>query len=160
LRKTKQDNSEINLVATNLNFADLPQLWHEKMQPSARWWVTTNIKKGLVTNAEINLKMAPTDSSMVAIKNIQGKLDFENLEVNYLDPMAMLKNAEGSAVFDDTSFNIHLKNGIIKDKITASGDVFMYDLESDIPKIKIATELKGDFAKILLRLGKAPHKAS
>ncbi|MGE5478413.1 MAG: AsmA-like C-terminal domain-containing protein [Bacteroidales bacterium] len=125
--------SQVKLDAQlhNVPFDELPQLWPVGVAPNPRGWVTQNLSKGMVHEARASVMLHSPAGTFddVVVDRVDGELRGDNVTVNYLRPMPVVKNAAAVATFDASDFRIAVKSGEIYGLKLQEGTVILSGLD-------------------------------
>jgi hypothetical protein len=131
----------------NLPVNSIETYWPKEIEPSARSWITENLKDGHVDSAILRLRAsvpeaAPEDMS---ISDFDGEIRFRETAVHYLRPLPPVRDVFGVARFDTRHFNVDLGGGTLRDLVAESGRVEILGLDGP-PRgesIKIEVTISG-----------------
>ena len=91
---------ELSLTSMPLDLFD--QYWPPAIEPGGRAWVTQNLSRGIVRDAQSSLALrVPIDDLAAAeVLSADGELTFDGLTVRYMDDLPLVENLSGRGVFD------------------------------------------------------------
>ncbi len=91
----------------------LPDLWPAGLAPNPRAWVTHNLAKGMVHEARITLSARSRTGKLedLDLGKVEGEIHADGLDVDYLDPLPVVRNGACVATFDSKDFRIDVKGG-------------------------------------------------
>ncbi len=104
--------------------------WPTGMSEGGRDWVTDNIKKGVVEQADMKvaLRLPNGEIDALEIEEFGGSLRYRDLDVHYLRPMPPVTGVSGKGTFDLKALRFAIDNGVLDDlrimKATAVIDNF------------------------------------
>lgn len=128
-------NIELSIVAdiNDLKFDDLGKYWPRYIAENAWNWCKTSLFVGSAQNAHFQFDFGydPTKDAVV-FKNLAGKTDIADAEVNYLAEMPNIKNIYGQATFSNDSIKVNLDKGVSEGVILTGGYLDLYDLNKAI----------------------------
>lgn len=94
---------------TDLSVDQIQAYWPISLGEKARKWVTTNLSKGAVSKATLDLTgtliMDPAEPSFT-IKNLGGQIDAHGVDVAYIDGLPKVTNSTGSCIYTKDTFKI------------------------------------------------------
>jgi len=131
----------------NLPVNSLETYWPDQVEPSARAWITENIRDGHVDSAVLRLRarIPEADPESFEISDFDGEIRFRETAVHYLRPLPPVRDVFGVARFDTRQFNIDLGGGTLRDLVAESGRVEILGLDGP-PRgesIKIEVTISG-----------------
>src|SRR5690606_25806672 len=98
-------------MVENLKLDDLAGVWPVGMGEDAREWVTSNLSKGTVSRAAVQLTAASRKGDHFTIEKLNGKIAFQDVHVDYLSPMPPVSGVDGEAYFDADNLLVETKGG-------------------------------------------------
>lgn len=124
----------VNLEASlhDVPFDDLPGLWPAVAAPNPREWVLKNLSKGIAREARVTLAArspAGTFEDLV-IDHLAGELIGDGVQVDYLHPMPVVRNAAAHATFDASAFRIKVKGGEVYGLSVKDGTIVLSGLDA------------------------------
>jgi len=133
----------------------LSALWPEDLATHAREWLTKNLRKGLLTEAEFSLKGHGGEEGFL-IDDLKGTLRGEGAEVTFLEGLPPAENVSAHATFDQKGFDIKVLTGNIEQIKVQEGHVLISDLDTDNEKLSLNMKAKGPVSDILGTLNHKP----
>lgn len=105
--------------------------WPGEIEPSARSWITENIRDGQVDSALLRLRASvpEADPGAINISDFDGEIRFRETAVHYLRPLPPVRDVFGVARFDPRQFSIDLGGGTLRDLVAESGRVEILGLD-------------------------------
>lgn len=90
----------------------LKALWPSNLLPEARGWVVSNIKKGMIKGAKINLNLKEDDLvSLTNKESINLVLNLEDVELKYMDDYQAISNIDGILTINTEGIYLKGKTG-------------------------------------------------
>ncbi|MDA0785925.1 MAG: AsmA-like C-terminal domain-containing protein [Proteobacteria bacterium] len=134
--------------------------WPREIEPSARSWITENLKDGHVDSAILRVRanVPETDPGSVDIVDFDGEIRFRETAVHYLRPLPPVRDVFGVARFDTRNFTVDLGGGTLRDLVAESGRVEILGLDGP-PRgesIKIEVTISGPVRDALEILDSEP----
>lgn len=125
----------------------LETYWPEQVEPSARAWITENIRDGQVDSAVLRLRASVPEAApdAIEISDFDGEIRFRETTVHYLRPLPPVREVVGVARFDPRQFNVDLGGGVLRDLVAEAGRVEILGLDGP-PRgesIKIEVTISG-----------------
>ncbi|MEK9965240.1 MAG: AsmA-like C-terminal domain-containing protein [Rhodospirillaceae bacterium] len=121
------DQWNVGLVAEvrGLPVNSIETYWPATIEPSAREWITENLRDGIVDSAVLRLRASvpEDDPAAIDIGGYDGEISFRETAVHYLRPLPPVRDVFGVARFDTRQFNIDLGGGRLRDLVAESGRV-------------------------------------
>lgn len=107
--------TSLNLEASlhDVPFDELPTLWPAVAAPNPREWVVKNMSKGIAREARVTLAARSPAGHFedLIVDSLSGELQGDGVQVDYLHPMPVAKNASALATFDANDFRIKIRGG-------------------------------------------------
>lgn len=107
--------TSLNLEASlyDVPFDELPNLWPAVAAPNPREWVVKNMSKGMAREARVTLAARSADGTFqdLVVESLSGELQGDGVQVDYLHPMPVARNASALATFDANDFRIKIRGG-------------------------------------------------
>ena len=99
--------------------------WPKEIEPSARSWITENLRDGHVDNAILRVRASvpEADPGSFDISDFDGEIRFRDTTVHYLRPLPPVRDVFGIARFDTRNFDVDLGGGTLGDLVAESGRV-------------------------------------
>jgi hypothetical protein len=133
---------DINLK--NVLTDEINRFWPISLsQNGIRDWVINHINKGSIDESSAKFSLIQHDNE-VQLKNIDAKLNFNNLSLSYDKNFPTIKNAIGSAEFNLNSMKINLQSGNVLDSKINSAQISIDDFNIPINILKIEGNVFGN----------------
>ncbi len=138
--------------------SEIERIWPLPLVRPARRWVMRNLADGIAQTADIKLRgESPVDAPLsVDAVEISGGLEFSGMTVHYLRPMTPVKDAIGTARFDNESFNIALTSGTSEDLVLEQAAIQLVALDTKSPAAEIELTVAGPADAALALLDEEP----
>ena len=131
-------------LAKNVRYDDLPKLWPETLGVDVRNWVLESLFKGVADQASVDVSLDIDPEKGPQLKSVSGAITSHGLEVNYISTMPRVKNAKGSATFNDKRFDIKIEQGSSDGGLEIkSGTVALVKLQEDMQWAEIKLNIDG-----------------
>ena len=138
-------------------FNDLQYYWPERLGVDARTWVIPNLRDGVADSASISLALRPGHDGGVKLASVAGEVHAHGLTVDYLSPMPPVKNAVGSATFNENRFDINVEGGDGYDGLKImGGQIALLKLQHELPEAEIALDVLGPVQAALALIDHKP----
>lgn len=146
-RVLDQWNLGVIAEVRNLPVNALETYWPKDVEPSARSWITENIRDGRVDSAVLRLRARVPEAAPeeIEVSDFDGEISFRETAVHYLRPLPPVRDVFGVARFDARNFDIDLGGGTLRDLVAESGKVEILGLNGP-PRgesIKIEVTISG-----------------
>jgi hypothetical protein len=145
---------------SDLPLNDLRTYWPPAFNPGTHEWITENLRDGIVDGVTIRLQgwMDGTDVDSLQIDELTGKIDFSNVTTHYYRPLPPVQHSDGSATFNQTSFDIQIHSGQLRGLTVNEGsNVFISNIGTD--RLEVASvdlSVQGPLADALWVLDQEP----
>jgi len=127
------DQWNLGLVAEvrGLSVDAIEDYWPVRIEPSARGWITENLRDGRVDSAVLRLRgnFPETSPAEFDIVGFDGEIRFRETTVHYLRPLPPVRDVFGVARFDRRTFNIDVGGGTLRNLVAESGRVEILGLD-------------------------------
>lgn len=133
----------VNAEAEKVPISNLHDLWPQGVGHSARAWVTKHLSGGLADKATLNLKLATTEGQKPVVEQVEGVIDFHDVDVDYLPPMAPVKKVDGQARYNQHVFDILAHDGTLLDSKMTRGHITIGDMAKDDTSFQLQADVKG-----------------
>jgi len=138
-------------------FNDLAAYWPTQLGVDARTWVIPNLHDGVADSASISLALRPDHAGGVNLASVAGEIRAHGLSVDYLSPMPPVRNAVGSATFNEKRFDIKVEGAEGYDGLKImGGDIALFNLHLDSPEADIALDVLGPVPSALALIDHQP----
>ncbi len=130
----------------NLPFEKLHTLWPEFLAPLPRTWVLKNLSDGHVPQANIQMSATLTPLSttnQITLEELAGKIDFNDMTVDYFDGLPTVKKVDGFATFDKKNFYITPTTGSLNGLRITGGKLHITDLDLKDQDMTIDLDVEG-----------------
>ncbi len=150
---------DLNGLVLDLPMNRLPAFWPETLAPNPREWVTDNIPEADVHQAGIaaSLSIPDMDPQQITINSLSGGIEFDQAQVHYLRPLPPATGVAGLAEFTDTSFDIDITAGVLKDAKLTDGKILISGLDGDNEAIDIGLSIATPLSTALQLLDTSPR---
>lgn len=144
-------------LAKNVRYDDLPTLWPKKIGVDVRTWVMESLSKGVADQARIDVSLDVSPDTGVSLKSMSGDISSHGLNVNYISTMPRVKNAKGTATFNEKRFDINIESGTSNGGLEIkSGTVALVDLQKDLQWAEIKLNVHGPVPSALKLIDAEP----
>ena len=145
---------------TDLPLNDLRTYWPPDFNPGTHAWITENLRDGKVDGVTLRLQgwMDGLDIESLQVDELTGKIDFSGVSTHYYRPLPPVVNSNGSATFNETSFDIQIYSGQLRGLSVQEGsNVFISNIGTD--RLEVASvdlSVQGPLADALWVLDQEP----
>ena len=133
--------SKIYLELDKIHVSDLMKIWPKGLSPSVYFWMNEN-SDGKINNLKINSKIFNKNGEL-DFNHSEGKFNFSETEIRYMDSMPPVRNINGSAIIKNENIEFTVNTGISKKLSVQGGVINLYDLISDSEKADINLKILG-----------------
>lgn len=146
------------LNADNLPMNRYGELWPKPVLPDPRYWLVDDLRDGIFTHAEVNLKgsLAWNDLANLSITEGGGKLSAEKARVTFLEGMPPAENVSAEASFDLKKMDVKILGGGIGNIRMSPFTVHITGLADPDQDIDIPLQVSGPVPDILRLLDHPP----
>lgn len=111
---------------------ELPSLWPAIAAPNPREWVVNNLSKGMAREARVTVAARSASGRFddLVVDSLSGELHGDGVQVDYLHPMPVVKNAAAHATFDASAFRIDVKGGEVYGLSLKAGQIVLSGLDA------------------------------
>jgi len=149
-----------SLKVHDLAFADFAKLWPEQIAFHARHWIMAHLQHGLLTHGGVTLsgqlRLGSAAGLTATVDKLDGDFSYRDVAVQYFPPLTAVRDIEGTAHFDRTSFVLTPSTGTVRDVKLSGGTIRMSKLDTDNEEGTIDLKLAGPLATILDELNAKP----
>lgn len=148
---------DVSLAARNFPFNDVERLWPKSLIVNARQWVKDGLHDGVVDSVTLTATVRPAPGGGVRLTALKGKMHARGVRIDYLPPMAQVKNVSASATFDENRLDIAIEKGDVPDGMKISGGkIALYNLQADMPDADIQLDISGSLPAVLQLIDSEP----
>lgn len=153
----KIDNSQITLEAhvRNVHVDDMEAFWPGEKAKDAKNWLVPNLKKGTVPHIEMKIAGGYYKEAFT-LQDLNGFIDFEGVEVRYLNGLTPLTDVKGRAYFTDKMFEIPIESGRLRDISLKGAKVHIKDLDKKDQFLSLEAQIQGPLKTALQTLNQKP----
>jgi len=126
----------------------LVALWPPWISPGAYDWVRENLTAGRVHAIAGDLGFRLGEDGF-AVTHVAGGFGYEALEVHFLRPLPPATGVAGTGVFHDSGLDFSVAGGTLGSVKVLPTQVFIYGLDGDDHRLKLAATGSGPLAEIL-----------
>lgn len=142
-----------------LPLSELATYWPPGLGVSARQWVTGNIVEGTVTEGTVSLALkmpVQDDRATVQVESIDGTLQYQDLSIEYWEPLPKVVGVGGTATFDAQGFKFAVSSGRVRDLAVEKASVDITGLDAADQAISIDAALRGSARTLAQILDRKP----
>jgi hypothetical protein len=126
---------------------DLKKFWPTDAAIGARAWVTQNMRDGVYSDASASLTaripIDGRDAGEIIVDSINGRMNISGVTIDYLNPMAPLKNTTATATFSDSRFDFAVQGGNVGDLALDTGTVAITGIGSSVERLALTATIRG-----------------
>ena len=136
---------EGDVTLASFTMADLERYWPQNVGPAPRQWITQNIPEGLIqqTKAHFVLDASTAHQQGLVVQDLDGTLQYEGLEVQYLRSLPPIRQVAGKGQFDRSGFHFQVAKGNLAEMALTEGKVDITGLDRAEQAIAIRTGITG-----------------
>lgn len=142
-----------------LPLSELATYWPPGLGVSARQWVTGNIVEGTVTEGTVSLALkmpVQDDRATVQVESIDGTLQYQDLSIEYWEPLPKVVGVGGTATFNAQGFKFAVSSGRVRDLAVEKASVDITGLDAADQAISIDAALRGSARTLAQILDRKP----
>ncbi len=139
---------QVSAAASAFPVSELSWLWPSVFGTNAHAWVMENITDGKVRELRAQLSFDLSAKGAEG-ESIAGEFGFEDLTLHYLRPMPPMRGLGGIAKIEQDRLIFNVFDGHSEELSLGPGQVTIYDLATDLPKILIEMPVLGAVADML-----------
>ena len=131
----KKTNPSFFLKIDKIYVKNLLKIWPKNLMNSTFIWMKENSTGTLIdVNLEVDFNI---QDRKIQIVDVFGTFEFKNININYMEGMPEIIDINGTANIENTKVTFDIKSGNSNDLNIISGNVDLYDLDTDFEKAKI-----------------------
>ena len=131
----KKTNPSFFLKIDKIYVKNLLKIWPKNLMNSTFVWMKENSTGTLIdVNLEVDFNI---QDRKIQIVDVFGTFEFKNININYMEGMPEIIDINGTANIENTKVTFDIKSGNSNDLNIISGNVDLYDLDTDFEKAKI-----------------------
>ncbi len=139
---------QVSAAASAFSVAELAWLWPSAFGANAHAWVKENITGGTIRQLRSSASFSLSAAGAEAL-NVSGEFGFEELILHYLRPMPPMRGLGGVAKIERDRLIFDVFDGHSEELSLGPGEVTIFDLDTDLPKILIDMPVLGELADML-----------
>ncbi len=117
---------------------DLSKFWPRYLAEPAWEWCQKNLYAGTATDGRFTFEFGFSDKTRTfGLQKLDGKAYASDASISYLEGLPAVEHVYGTALFDESSIDIHADKGVSDGIILTDGNVLLYDLNKTHNFIKI-----------------------
>ncbi|WP_417318164.1 AsmA-like C-terminal domain-containing protein [Emcibacter sp.] len=154
-----QPGMTINASIDSLMFSDLVTYWPPERARGARKWIAKNIRAGSVHNGTMDVKIEPEMwlADSLPPTAFEFRFDIRDVVADYLRPMPLLKNVNGTAYLNLKDFTLTAEKGDIEGVTVRNGRLVFSDIDKKGKALaSFALPLEGTVEDILAVIDHKP----
>ena len=131
----KKTNPSFFLKIGKIYVKNLLKIWPKNLMNSTFVWMKENSTGTLIdVNLEVDFNI---QDRKIQIVDVFGTFEFKNININYMEGMPEIIDINGTANIENTKVTFDINSGNSNDLNIISGNVDLYDLDTDFEKAKI-----------------------
>ncbi len=148
----KINDSKLFIEVKNLQAFDIADFWPVNLpKQEIRKWVFEHIKEGFIDEAFVNIGFEQDN-----LKNLDAKVNFQDLEIDYFEKLPVVKNAFGVASFTKNDMNISIAKAKTLESEILNSKVVIPDFTK--PQLEIFANVVGNAADGLKHINHSSKK--
>ncbi len=139
-------NYNMKLLLKNVDSEKIADFWPLFLpKQNIRKWVKNHINSGKVNNAKLELSQVK-NNGFYEMKNLDAKLNFTGLHLNYSDKFPSIKNIDGYASFSPKNMEIIISKANFLDSNISNSKISIANFKK--PTLKIYGNINGSSADL------------
>ena len=126
---------------------DLKKFWPTGVASGARAWITTNMRDGIYRDATVSLTarlpIEGDNAGKLIVDSVKGRMNIAGVTVDYLNPMAPLKNVLATATFSENRFDLAVQSGNVGELLLDEGVVAISGIGSGSDNLALTASIQG-----------------
>lgn len=110
---------------------DLGAYWPEGLAENTRDWMLANLSVGMLHETLVSVKGRIDAETGFETEFASGSMVYSNLSVQYIEGLPLVEGVDGSATFDENSFDLFLDTGSLSKLTLHEGTINLKDLSGD-----------------------------
>ena len=102
--------------------------WPEGLAENTRDWMLANLSVGMLRETQVSLEGRIDEDTGFEVESAKGSMVYENLSVQYIKGLPLVEGVDGSAAFDENSFDLFLDTGRLSKLTLHKGTINLKDL--------------------------------
>ncbi len=132
------------VIARNVSADDMRRLWPLDAAPHAREWITENIVRATIGEAQLQISAgAAAANSRWQVEAANGTFNVANAEVNYLTPMPHIQGLDGTGKFTKSRVDITTSGGGVGDLHLGNASIALTALDTDNETAELDVPITG-----------------
>ena len=131
----KKTNPSFFLKIDKIYVKNLLKIWPKNLMSSTFFWMNEN-STGTLENVVLEVDFNIKDRN-VQILDVIGSFDCKNIKITYMEGMPEIIDINGTAIIENSRVVFQINSGTSENLSITSGDIDLYDLETDYEKAKI-----------------------
>lgn len=107
----------------DMPMASLERYWPPSLGPVQRKWVTEHMTNGVAREATIEIagRRSNDGTGAIVMETIAGTLVYDDLSVDYLNPMPIVTGIDGRGTYDHDGLYLGVESGRVGEGVTITG---------------------------------------
>lgn len=102
--------------------------WPDGLAENTRDWMLANLSIGMLRETQVSLEGRIDENTGFEVESARGSMAYENLSVQYIEGLPLVEGVDGSAAFDENSFDLFLDTGRLSKMTLHEGTINLKDL--------------------------------
>ncbi len=151
-----------NLQIDEVTLTDIKHYWPQDIKPNTLNWIKTNLDGGTVSAANFDIQVAGTSLETLALQELLGTADINDVDVTYLRQMPVVRKASGTMTLTTSEVIIDIASGRINDTFTGEnlevndGRVRLHGLDSNADAADIDIRVSGRISDAVSLINNPP----
>ena len=104
--------------------------WPDGLAENTRDWMLANLSIGMLRETQVSLEGRIDEDTGFEVGSARGSMAYENLSVQYIKGLPLVEGIDGSAAFDENSFDLFLDTGRLSKLTLHEGTINLKDLSA------------------------------
>ncbi|GAO98638.1 hypothetical protein Cva_01302 [Caedimonas varicaedens] len=152
---------ELSAEATQVLADSLKDIWPHLLAPLPRQWVLGHISRAVFPRATCTLKgeaFLDAESVNAKLHHLQGKLEFVNGDVKYMDELPTVEGVNGIATYNMQDFKIQLTKGQSAGLKLTKGQIDIHGLDQEDQTLEMKLDISSSLPETLKFIDLPPLK--
>lgn len=150
--------AQVRVTMVEMPIDDFDYFWPPGIGGGARSWIVPNLSDGMIRGLEARgqFTVAGPEWREFNVADVTGTMAFDGVTVEYLPPMAPVRDVIGLASFDESRFDIDIQHGSAAGLGVAIGRIEITNIDSSDERISIDLDIAGATRRVLTLINSPP----
>lgn len=147
----------LDIAVPDIAVAELRSYWPASVGDDAYNWVIPHITDGRVTDFAVAIEGGVDESDgAFEIDNLDGRFQFDDLVMTYLDSMPEVTRGRGNARFDHDQITFDIESARSYDMVAENATVTISGISGANEQAKIRVPISGEFRRAMEMIDREP----